>query len=115
VITVNLPDRPKDFPDEIYQLLRNIVFMLNGNISLGNGDNQSQSGNVLGKYIVVTTPAAANTDFTIYHGLGYIPKNFIATSGLTGTLYLSPAIAADSKTLTLRSGAVSTELRIWIF
>lgn len=52
--------------------IRNIIRAINGKLSLGNGTNSSQSGNVDGQTKEVYF-ASANTDYEVPHGLGRLP------------------------------------------
>jgi hypothetical protein len=56
--------------------VRGIVRKLNGQVSFGNGDNSSQSGNIDGQTKEVYFPAA-NTDVEVPHGLGRVPIGII--------------------------------------
>lgn len=56
-----------------------------------------------------TTPAGANTDFTITHGLGRIPCTIVGQDTSNGgLLYRSPATAWTTTTVTLRCTVASS-------
>lgn len=52
--------------------IRNIIRALNGKLSLGDGSQSSQSGNLDGQTKEVTF-TSANTDYEVPHGLGRVP------------------------------------------
>lgn len=56
--------------------VRNIIRTLNGKLSLGDGSNSSQSGNLDGHTKEVTF-VNANTDYEVPHGLGRVPTGIV--------------------------------------
>lgn len=98
--------------------LSKIVNKINGGISLGSGQHNTKSGDVLGVYVNVTLPSVAGTDFTITHNLGYVPNNYlVVNSDLTsrGAIVYTGSALPDSNTITLRSLYSSGNVTIWIF
>jgi hypothetical protein len=58
--------------------LRDLVRKTNREISLGNGVDGYRGGNLDTQYIdVATTPAVADTEFLIIHGLKRVPVGYI--------------------------------------
>jgi hypothetical protein len=60
----------------ITDTIRNLLRAFNGLISLGDGSNSSQSGNIDGHTKEVTF-VSANTDYEVPHGLGRVPIGLI--------------------------------------
>ena len=80
----------RSFGSENNPELRNHARILAGNISFGLS-NTDPAKNVAGYHAQnVTTPASANTEFTITHNLGYIPQRFWVTNiNANATIYQS--------------------------
>lgn len=57
--------------------IRNLTRAVNGKLSLGDGSNSSQSGNIDGQLKELTF-VNANTDYEVPHGLERIPIGFIS-------------------------------------
>jgi len=49
-------------------------YVLDGNLRFGPITHQTRTENFAGVYLVVTTAAVANTEFTVAHGLGAKPR-----------------------------------------
>ena len=100
--------------DNLSDWLTNHGRVLDGNISFGGTmSNKDRDRNVSCWKAQGTTPAAANTDFTINHGLGRVPITIIGqdtTSG--GLLYRSPATAWTKTTITLRCTTTATAYNV---
>jgi len=101
----------------LYELLQQIAALLNGRISLGNGNNGTQSGNVVGRYIDVITPSTVNSDFTIKHDLKYVPSCYLVVSAEQNCAipYLSPSLRPTTTDITLRVNTSSATIKLWIF
>lgn len=99
----------------LYGVILAIVNLLNGGISLGTGESQTFAGNAVGLYVDVLTPSVANTDFTIYHGLDYIPQcALVVRADRAVNIYISSQ-ATDTKTITLRASVAGATIKVWIF
>jgi hypothetical protein len=62
----------------IYQALVEIVYTINGRLTLGLAQNHYQSGNLDGEWAVVDkTPKVANTEFAIPHSLARVPQGVL--------------------------------------
>lgn len=59
------------------QYLESLARKMNGKVSLGNGDDRSQSGNLDGQWITLVTPSGANTEFEVWHGLGRVAIGYL--------------------------------------
>jgi hypothetical protein len=71
------------------------------NISYGNA-NSDPSKNIINWLASGTTPGVANTDFTITHGLGYIPTTIIGQDTNNGGLLYRGSVAWTKTAVTLR-------------
>jgi hypothetical protein len=49
----------------------------NGGISFGDGRSSSQAGNIDGQVIVLLTPAVADAEFSVPHGLDRVPIGYL--------------------------------------
>jgi hypothetical protein len=78
--------------------------VLAGNVSFGDTMTNKEPGrNIQCWKATGTTPGAANTDFTIQHGLGRIPITISAQdTNNGGLLYRSPVTAWTKTAVTLR-------------
>jgi hypothetical protein len=88
---------------------------INGNIEFG-----SPTGgpvNVNGVWASVTTPAGANTDFTITHNLGRVAVAYLVTTKDRAVdVYTSPtANAAPTTTIILRASVASAVITMFLF
>jgi hypothetical protein len=98
--------------DTIAEWLRNHGRVLAGNLELGvkNGD---PSMNIRNWRATGTTPGAANTDFTISHGLGFVPDSILTQdTDNGGVLYRSPVTAWTKTTVTLRCTTASANYKV---
>ena len=87
--------------------------VVNGHVSFGDGTN---SDNVDGVWAVVTTPGAANTDFTITHNLQRVAVGYLVMKkDATCDVYTSPTVNADpTHTIILRATATGVNLELFI-
>jgi hypothetical protein len=93
--------------------LRNVRRVLT-NISFGQG-NTDQNKNILGwDSGNITTPATANTAFTVNHSLGYVPTRFqVHYNNSAGVVYDS-GTAWTTSTISLKCSAASATIRVFI-
>lgn len=71
------PDAPDTYLSQQVAIEeREITQKLNGNLSLGRGEHTERTGNINGQWIRHNFPSVANTETTIYHGLGRIPIGY---------------------------------------
>jgi hypothetical protein len=98
--------------DTISKWLENHGRVLDGNLEFG-VNNTDRSKNIKNWRAAGTTPGVANTDFTITHGLGYIPDTILMQdTDNGGVLYRSPATPWTKTTVTLRCTTVSANYRV---
>lgn len=58
-------------------------YLCDGNLRFGPVDsNRPRTENFAGRYVTATTPAVANTEFSIAHGLGAVPTVLIPVLNL---------------------------------
>jgi hypothetical protein len=90
--------------DNIVEWLVRHGRVLDGNISFGGTmANTDKDRNITCWKASGTTPGAANTDFTITHGLNRVPKTILGQdTNNGGLLYRSPATAWTKTAITLR-------------
>jgi len=88
--------------------------VINGNIEFGNPT--VGPSNIRGNWVSVTTPAVANTDFTITHNLGRPAVGYIVMTANAATdIYTSPTANPNPNTqLILRATGTSVALTIFV-
>ena len=100
------------FAQMLQKIYRNLAFVVNGHISLGDGTN---SDNIDGVWATVNTPATAGTDLTINHKLGRVPVGYIQAAASSGMTVWNGSVPATATTLTLRFSAGSSAIKLFIF
>lgn len=87
---------------------------LSGNISFGASmENQTPDQNLSVWKAAGTSPATANTDFTITHSLNRVPLTIVGQDTSNGgVLYRSPATAWTKTTVTLRCTVASSPYNV---
>jgi len=96
-------------PDQLRNIRR---VMMNMSFGTGNSDPGKNiqgwdSGNI-------TTPATANTAFTVSHNLGYVPTRFqVHYNNSSGAVYDS-GIAWTKTSISLKCSAASATVRVFI-
>jgi hypothetical protein len=99
------------FSKMLRKLYEQLVRVVNGNISFGNG---LKPDNIAGVWAAVADTGLANTDFTITHNLLYVPVGWILVSQtLAGVLYLG-SVAATKTQITLRCSVAHDNILIFI-
>jgi hypothetical protein len=95
-----------------YELL---AVAINGNVEFGNPT--SGPVNIRGAWISTTTPAGANSDFTVTHNLGRPCVGYIvATADRAVDIYTSPsANAAPTTQIILRASVASAVVTLFLF
>ena len=103
------------FASMLQKVYRNLVGVINGRISFGDGSN---ADNIDGVWGTVTTPGTANTDFSISHNLGRVPVGYlVVTRDIAVTIYNgSGGIGSwTTSTITLRASLASANITVFIF
>lgn len=87
---------------------------INGNVEFGNPT--SGPANIRGVWVAATTPAGANTDFTITHNLGRPAVGYILmTSDAACDIYTSPTANPNPNTqLILRDTGGTAHITIFV-
>lgn len=99
----------------LYNAVVSLINLVNGKLSLGTGEDQTLGTNVIGFFQDVLTPATPNTDFVLYHRLGYIPQCTVKVAGVDYADIKRSNQAADEQTVTLQCNVASVTLKIWVF
>lgn len=98
-------------------LTQTFDYVLN-NLSLGAVEHQKRATNLQAYYLLGTTPAVAQTEFSIAHGLGYTPSVLIPVAGLdqvgSQIVPLSVSRAADDKRVYLKSSSTSAAMAVLV-
>lgn len=95
----------------IRKLYEQLVRIVNGQLSFGNG---STPDNIAGVWAHVPDTGTANTDFTITHNLLYLPQGWLLVSQTkAGVLYLG-SVAATKTQITLRCSVANDDILIFI-
>lgn len=110
-----LPTEPLPrFQQMIRKLYEQLARIVNGQISFGDSLN-SISDNIAGTWVSTTTPAVANTDFTVVHNLGRLPSGWIvAMQDKAASIYLGTLPSTETE-LTLKCSVASVAVRLFIF
>lgn len=96
-------------------ILFSIVNALNGKLTLGDGAQSSKAGNIDAQWITVLTPAVADTEFAVDHGLGRLAVGaVIFTSDKAATIYVSSTGSWTSSRLYLKCNVASATLRLLV-
>lgn len=102
--------------DALNLFLQTLVRKINGLLSFGNGEHASQSGNLDGQWIRLTTPSAANTEFSVPHGLGRTPVDYWQGGGDKAyRLYDSNKGGWNETTVYLKCDVASAQVRFVLF
>ncbi len=107
---------PQSVKDKLWLMMRriyeNIARVVNGNIEFGNPT--TGPANLRLSWVSVTTPAVANSDFTITHNLGRVAVGYwIATKDRAVDIYTSPTANPNPTTqLILRATVASAVVTI---
>jgi hypothetical protein len=94
--------------------------ILNGNVGIGsmnspNPGSTESSGNLDNRHVIVTTPGAINTDFTVTHNLNRIPTGarISRASGLCNIW--AGTVAWNTTTVTLQADHPGVVLTLEIY
>jgi len=84
---------------------------LNGRIGFGDG---TDSENIEGTWVSVTTPGTPNTDFTVTHGLDRLPAGFLVMSKAAAVDVYDGSVAATVSQITLKATVGSVAVVLFI-
>lgn len=88
-----------------------IARALNGRIGFGDG---TDSENVEGTWISVTTPGTPNTDFTVTHGLDRLPSGYLVMSKAAAVDIFDGSVAATVSQITLKATVATIAIKLFI-
>lgn len=104
------PDHKKGLVSAFRYVLRNLSF--------GAVEHQTAATNFQAYYLTSTTPAVAQTEFSIAHGLASTPNVVIPVLGLDAVnsqiVPLSVSRAADDKRIYLKSSSTSAAIAVLV-
>lgn len=124
-VPVQLKTAPKapehqNWWQSLQQTYQQVAKTINNNIEFGNpisgaGNIKGQWGKVNGS-TTITTPGAANTDFTVTHNLGYPAVGVdVKTKNMAVDVYTSPsANPSPSTQIILRASVASATITLFI-
>ena len=99
------------FAKMIRRLYEQLVRIVNGQLSFGNGITPD---NIAGVWAAIADTGLANTDFTFTHNLLYIPTGFIVVNqSLAGVIYQG-SVAWSKTTITLRCSVAHDKILLFI-
>ena len=87
--------------DTIAEWIKNHGRVLDGNIHFGL-NNTDRQRNIVSWLASGNSPGVANTDFTVAHGLGYVPTTIIGQDTNNGGLLYRGSVAWTKTAVTLR-------------
>ncbi len=88
-----------------------IARALNGRVGFGDG---TDSENIEGTWISVTTPGTPNTDFTVTHGLDRLPAGYLVMVKAAAVDIFDGSVAATISQITLRATVGSVAIKLFI-
>lgn len=99
------------FASMLRKLYEQLVRIVNGNISFGNG---IAPDNIAGVWAAVADTGAANTDFVVTHNLLYLPQGWLLVNQTkAGVLYIG-SVPPTKTTITLRCSVANDNILIFI-
>jgi hypothetical protein len=109
-----LPDKASllKYARQIQRVYQNLSFILNGQV--GFGQDGVTRDNIDGNWINVTTPAVANTDFTVDHNLFRLPVGYILMRTDRAVDIYDGSLADTNMQITLKANAASAVIRLFI-
>ena len=101
----------RDFALTLRRQHEEIARALNGRIGFGDG---TDSENIEGTWVSVTTPGTPNTDFTVTHGLGRLPVGYLVMSKAAAVDVFDGSVAATISQITLKATVGSVAIKLFI-
>lgn len=97
----------------VISILASLANAINGRLSLGSGVTGFRSGNIDGQWIDLLTPAVADTEFIVPHGLGRVPVGvWPMLQDADGFLKASSTGSWDETVLYLKCSGSSVTMKI---
>lgn len=104
-------------PPEVRQAAEQAFTYVLNNLTLGAPD-QNRAKNFQWYWLTSTTPAVANTEFSIAHGLGRVPNVMLSALPLNAiggqTVPLQVSRAADANRVYLKSSSTSAAITLLV-
>lgn len=105
-------------PTEHRRALKEVFTYVLGNLRLGPPDDQARSENLQAYYYEATTPAVADTEFSILHGLGRAPYLVVPVLPLSvqgaQLVPLTVTRAADATRVYLSSSTTNAPITVLV-
>lgn len=101
----------QDFRRSLRRNYERLAQLFNGLISFGDGTNRD---NIDGNWFDVTTPGAANTDFTVTHNLGRVPVGVLVMRKSAAVDIYTGSVAATTTQITLRATVASVNVKLFV-
>lgn len=106
----------EDDVDHLNTTLEDIVKAFNGGISFGTVTNGRRAGHHDAQYRVIVSPAVANTDFYVTHGLARIPRGYLVVGqDKAGSVYESNRESWTKQSMALKTSIASMTIRLLVF
>lgn len=100
----------------LLNVFRSIVKAMNGRLSLGGGLTGHRAGNLDGQYIDFLTPAVADTEFIVPHGLNRVPIGYqVVRRDAAAVVYDSSVGSWSPDLLYLKCDTSSTTIKLLVW
>lgn len=111
------PESPLQWhePKHVVKNMQRVFKVLRGNISYGNMNAGDTGRNIDGFPATATTPAVANTEFSVNHGLGRVPVGFHVVNKDGSTDVYKGTTAWTSSKIFLKSTGINIHITLFIF
>jgi hypothetical protein len=101
----------KGFALMLRKLYEQLVRIVNGQLSFGNG---ATPDNIAGAWAAVADTGAADTNFTVTHNLLYIPVGVILMTQTKAGVIYKGSVAWTTTTITLKCNVANDNILIFI-
>lgn len=99
------------FSKMIRKLYEQLVRIVNGQLSFGNGLTPD---NIAGVWAAIADTGLANTNFTFTHNLLYVPTGFIVINQSVAGVIYQGSVAWTKTTITLRCSVAHDKILLFI-
>lgn len=103
-----------DYGREVDNDLVNIFLAMQGRIRFGGGGDGDRGENIAGEFQVVADTGAADTEFSVTHGLGSIPIGFLVTNIDKGGVIYDSGTAWTTTTIYLKCSAANAAVTVFL-
>lgn len=104
-------------PSDERRILTQVFEFILRNLRIGRPDNLTASENLQAYFFDATTPAVANTEFSIEHGLSAVPYLLVPVLPMSAGKQLVPLVvtrAPDSNRIYLRSSTAGAAITVML-